>query len=214
MPILAVDKFGRLYESDPDRHDGLGYKGEVPKTDYGDLTLGNAFLRAESKRARQQTISSITQAIQDQQDRMLAQARALRARNIKRAQDMARDAERNQASQDYLVMKGALQTMREESPTQIGLSGDGMYANGMGAPKPTIYPVDKEEADQAQLQKAVYGALSQGEINFDGSVRHPSFFQVPVQEGSRWMLPGQNATPQMMGPSSAQIAHPLMTRIK
>lgn len=50
MPILAVDKMGRIYQTSPDREDGLGF-GYAPEcVDQQDVTLGSAYLKAQAQR--------------------------------------------------------------------------------------------------------------------------------------------------------------------
>jgi len=52
MPILAVDQMGRIYQTSGDRSDGLGFGSYPEASSQSDLTLGNAFLKAQTKRTQ------------------------------------------------------------------------------------------------------------------------------------------------------------------
>ena len=128
MPILRVDQFGRIYESSPDREDGLGYKGHATPVSQGDLTLGSAY--AKSNKAlneqvmREKRLRKAEDA-QAAQQREVARRKAM-ANRIKAASDQKlRD---NESYQNYL--KGKAISMGCPCTLDNKLSGNGLTANG------------------------------------------------------------------------------------
>ena len=129
MPILALDQYGRIYETSPDRMDGLGYKSHARPVGHGDLTLGNAYLKSQA--AYQSDVLRERQA-------MAAEARA---DQIQRLNQIKRDAkERQRAAEENAMMqqpeRKKLQTLKAlrmngqcSCPTNE-ISGDGLTANG------------------------------------------------------------------------------------
>lgn len=179
MPILAIDKYGRLYESDPDRHDGKGYKGKVPKVNYGDVTLGSAYLKSENDRINLERKSQAGQREFDKQESLKAHAEKQRRQRIHTSKRAALASTQNQASQDFLTLKGVIQTIREESPTKIGLSGDGLSSDGTGkTPISKNFMVGKIEQEQYRLKQNLMGALANGGYSIDAS-GNPSLGAVP-----------------------------------
>ena len=64
MPILRVDSMGRLYESSPDRADGLGYNGHPEVVSVTDLTLGSVHLKQQA--AHRRNVMGERSAVQQQ----------------------------------------------------------------------------------------------------------------------------------------------------
>ena len=129
MPILRVDQFGRIYQSDPNREDGLGYGGHAYPVTQGDLTLGSAYIKASrdynnqvTKDARNRRRDDAKQKSQDQ--------RASAAREL--AQDQQEKARELQDCELYRrKMANEAVTLGCECKTLPSvMSGDGMTANG------------------------------------------------------------------------------------
>jgi hypothetical protein len=68
MPILRVDSMGRLYESSPDRADGLGYGGHAPGVTQGDMTYGATYLKSQQQYQQNVMRDKQMQAAQDRLD--------------------------------------------------------------------------------------------------------------------------------------------------
>lgn len=70
MARLAVDQFGQIYETSPDRDDGLGYGSRPEPVSQGDLTLGAAYLKSQSARQMSQVKLRRDNLALDAQDEM------------------------------------------------------------------------------------------------------------------------------------------------
>ena len=128
MPILAVDQFGRLYETSPDRDDGLGYKSHARPVTTGDLTLGSAYLKSQA--TYNQTVMKERDALlrQDQQDRLEAK----RAHD-QRMKVMRREMIQNTMGQDETVKRNQLEKALSQGYScgcKSALSGNPLTANG------------------------------------------------------------------------------------
>lgn len=95
MPILAVNQFGQIYETSPDREDGGGYGDDIEVVEQGDLTLGAAYLNAQSKRQRELLHQKKVNRMQEAEDEQAAFARALKLKHIQ-----AREAVANKKALD------------------------------------------------------------------------------------------------------------------
>lgn len=133
MPILAIDKLGRYYETDPDSSDGDGCKGVVPRSSGGDITFDGSIARADAQRLNNQARANLGFAIIDKkeadqaaQDKRQANARAVAAEN---ANYNAHKPE----NMKKLVDEGLRQSreLNYSSDSTVGISGNGLSANGL-----------------------------------------------------------------------------------
>ena len=103
MPILRVDKFGRLYESSRDRADGLGYNRHADAVNVSDLTLDAVYLTQQENQKREALKHRMLSAAQDEQARM---EKVRQARNARLAQLKAQNEEllrQNRSVQNNLI---------------------------------------------------------------------------------------------------------------
>ena len=184
MPILAVDQFGQLYETSPDRADGKGYKGHATPVAQADVTLGNAYLKAQKQYNAQVAKEKQIQAHLDRQDAIkmarLNQEKVRLRDQRAMSQGLSQNQDYQQAQLRKAVQSGKMGASHDSSYI---LSGNGMTANGrsgwhgmtrdqkvihhhmsgLGA-KPTVaHQVDPHELNQARLKQQtaqVFGQLS------------------------------------------------------
>lgn len=128
MPILAMDQYGRIYQTSPDRADGLGYGCSPESVPQGDLTLGSAYLKAGAERTAELIRRKRQQDILDHQERQQKIA------NFNRVQIGKRQAEMEERSLDNpeiqaTARKKAL-AMGCECEYKTSMSGNVMTANG------------------------------------------------------------------------------------
>lgn len=178
MPILAVDKFGQIYETSPDREDGLGIK-DYPENAYQlDCTLGNAYLKSEAKQREF--------ALKERQSRKLEEARdmAHRAEQMRRHKaQLQHEAKMGRMMNDPEIHKQQVRRAVQQGckcEYKQGITGNAMSANGlMGyhgmsrdqqvvhhALNPHKYKhnpafgIDAEEQKQHQMRTEAYRLLS------------------------------------------------------
>ena len=129
MPILALNQFGQIYETSPDREDGLGYGRSPEVVDQSDLTLGAAYLKAQNERRNSQIHRHHAQKLQDQMD---MHHRVMRQRQMGAMHAME---QRHNKMMEHPVMKqemikrAAMQGCACEYKSK--LTGNVMTANGM-----------------------------------------------------------------------------------
>lgn len=129
MPILALDQFGQIYETSPDREDGQGIKDYPEDVYQQDCTMGNAYLKSQAQ----------------QRDFVL---RERQSRKLEDAHDAAHRAEmmrRHKAKMTHEARMGELMNQQDivqshyRKAIQMGcpcdykqpLAGNVMSANGM-----------------------------------------------------------------------------------
>lgn len=178
MPILAVDKFGRIYQTSSDREDGLGINAYPEACEQQDMTLGNAYLKSEAKR------NDMIMRERLQQRLMEAEEKSFEAEMRNKARSMARKELLEQAimsSNEELQqnrLRKALQ-MGCECEYKQGVTGNALSANGQLGEKgwsrderaiqhalnPSKYPrnpafsVDPSEEEQHRNRMAAYKVL-------------------------------------------------------
>jgi hypothetical protein len=164
MPILRVDQFGRIYESSPDREDGLGYKGHAQPVTQGDVTLGSAFAKANKAYNESVVREHQTRRLEDyntkqqrETARRIAATKRVNAMNENRLRD-------NEAYQNHLKAKavsmGCAHNYHDE------MSGNRLTANGQSG-------INGMSRDQKAIHLAYYGLgstdsslnLSREEVN-------------------------------------------------
>lgn len=115
MPILRVDKFGRLYESSRDRADGLGYNRHADAVNVSDLTLDAVYLTQQENQKREALKHRMLSAAQDEQARM---EKVRQARNARLAQLKAQNEEllrQNRSVQNNLIRRGLASPVYDKS---------------------------------------------------------------------------------------------------
>lgn len=145
MPILAMDQFGRVYETDPDQPDGSGYKGATPCVEYTkDVVLGGSTRREEIKR---NAFSNAEADYNRRMDRLEEDRCRMRAERQKIQDEI--DAREDEEAQKPENQRTLLQRAAEQGT--LGWLTPGMSANGeMGA-----YGRTKEQLG-AQLALGVF----------------------------------------------------------
>ena len=128
MPILAVNQFGQIYQTDPDREDGLGF-GYAPEcVDQGDLTLGSAYLKSQGIRQKELLRLKQNQAQLDREDAVMKK-REKEQKLMNEKRDMAQFR-----MQENPVMKAAITrkalSMGCSCEYSTPVSGNVMTANG------------------------------------------------------------------------------------
>lgn len=178
MPILAVDKFGRIYQTSPDREDGLGIHEYPEACDQQDMTLGNAYLKSEARRNDGVMRNRLQQRMMDAEEaayeqKMRAEYRSKLRREMLHEAIMAENEELQQNR-----LRKALQ-MGCACDYSQGVTGNVMSANGQFGEKglsrdertikhalnPAKYPsnpafgVDPAEEEQHRNRMAAYQVL-------------------------------------------------------
>lgn len=128
MPILALNKNGQIYQTSPDREDGLGF-GEYPEVVHeGDLTLGASYLKAQHLRQNELLKLKRDQRYLDRLDQnamLLAKQNAQRASKVSTLEAKLLEDPRIKAQ----MMKRAL--MQEARPDyRQKLTGNVLSSNG------------------------------------------------------------------------------------
>lgn len=128
MPILAVNQFGQIYETSPDREDGGGYGGSPECVSQGDLTLGAAYIKSQA--ARQQEL------LKQRRDNKYLDAKDATTRMIAFA--AAKNAKAKNAAEARLLADPKVQKAATQKALNMGcsceystpMSGNVMTANG------------------------------------------------------------------------------------
>jgi len=133
MPILAIDKFGRYYETDPDSSEGDGCKGEVPTSVTGDVSFDNSISQADNYRQLDRARTNAGFAALDvMEEAAIAKENRLRAARAAKFEQDNFNAHRPETIR-RLVNTGLNQSKMLNSVVEgnIGLSGNGMTSNGL-----------------------------------------------------------------------------------
>lgn len=148
MPILRMDQFGRIYESSPDREDGLGYKGHATPVTQGDVTLGSAYIKS-NRELREQ-------ALREARLKKMEEAEAARQRKI--AREKAMQARVKAMKEDRLLQNEAYQENLKKKALQMGCActemKDSLVGNKLTANGQTGY------AGMSRDQQAIHRHLS------------------------------------------------------
>lgn len=106
MPILAMDKYGRLYETGRDRADGRGFSSHARPVSTSDTTLGAVYLNQQEETQRQ---ALKEQMLNDQQARQAKLKRAQQVEAAKKAKFKEQTEEilrQNRSVQNNLIRRG------------------------------------------------------------------------------------------------------------
>lgn len=175
MPILALGPNGQIYQTSPDRADGLGF-GCAPETvDQQDVTLGSAYLKSQARRREELLKAHYQQKILDQRaaqaERLALKREALAKKKERMVASMYENPELVKA-----VTKKALQ-MGCDCEYKTAMSGNVMTANGQsgwrgmsrdqqtlhhavtGMGRNVAYRPDPVEVQQRQAMKRAENAL-------------------------------------------------------
>lgn len=169
MPILALDQFGKIIETSPDREDGLGYGRSPSCVMEGDVTLGNAYLNAQRLRSAQIMKMKQAQALQDKRDQEKAAMLKKKADEEKRQREAQEKLMRSPLIKNQLVKNALAQKCTCDYKGPMG--GNVMTANGMsgwagmnrdqqtlhhvlsGMGQNVAHALDPVEARQAQMRE-------------------------------------------------------------
>lgn len=175
MPILALNQFGEIYETSPDREDGTGYGRSPHVVDQRDLTLGAAYLKAQNDRQQEQMRNYQARVAEDIIEQSRRQMWQRQMGEMRRLEAHEARTLNHPAIQKELFKKATMQGCKCEHKTPTGangLSANGMFGwhgmsrdqqtihhvmSGMGAN--TAYALDPEEAHQAQMREHANNAL-------------------------------------------------------
>lgn len=170
MPILAMDRFGRIYQTSRDRADGLGYGDSPECVEEGDVTLGSAYLKSQDRRRAellQENRLREQERIQDARD---AHDHEISMRGIRRQIKAEEKLLENPIIQANLLRAAVMQGSCE-CENKTAASGNGFTANGMngirgmsrdqqavhhaitGEGHDTSFGVDPVEEHQAQMRR-------------------------------------------------------------
>lgn len=129
MPRLAVDQFGQIYETSPDRDDGMGFGSRPECVAQGDLTLGSAYIKTQSTRQQELIKLRRDNKAMDAEDEMTRRI-AQTDRNRQRHKEMA-EIRMNQSPQvREAVLRKALTDNSDTGEYSTPMSGNVMTANG------------------------------------------------------------------------------------
>ena len=168
MPILAVDQNGQIYVTSADRADGMGYSSSPECVTVGDLTLGAAYLKSQSRQNQSLLHAHRQQRLVDAKE---ARDATMYRKQIEKEARKARAEDAmyaNPETQERLLRRavGMNGCGCESVPT--GMSGNAMTANGQtgfagmsrdqqtiynaltGRGNATAFGVDPVEQEQAQ----------------------------------------------------------------
>lgn len=169
MPILAVDQFGRIYETSRDRADGLGYEKYPDCVTEGDVTLGAAYLKSQSRRREDNIKRHRDQQVLDQNEKMIMKQKQNMKDQRRREEMVEAEMLQNPMVQQRLMQRAAMNGCNCKSiPTAI--SGNALSSNGMsgfngmsrdqqsihhavtGMGRNTAHAVDPMEMKQAKMR--------------------------------------------------------------
>jgi hypothetical protein len=158
MPILSIDQFGNFYETDPDSSEGTGYKGMVPLSKAGDLSLGKAYSKSEAQLQANNNMMRYSQALHDNHKAKMG-AFQREEKNRQRANhDMASAMQEDPRYRDHILKQGLLQAQNAEVlNAPVGLSGNGLSANGLYG---ELGEMTKEQIQRAMVMKGNYMAAA------------------------------------------------------
>ena len=130
MPLYKTDSKGNLYQANSSRHDGSGFESLPMPTGGGDVTLGQAYRRAEVQRQRQNSMLRQLLANEDReaeikrlhQKSLDAQIKALNAKQL--------FTENHREYQKRLTNEAVNSSLYGVNYTPTGLSGNGLSSNG------------------------------------------------------------------------------------
>jgi hypothetical protein len=129
MPILALDQFGNIHESDRDRSDGKGFNRSPSAVARRDNTLDNSHLISEHQQEADVAYNRAADAVTDAFDRRVSRARA--GERQAQAARNARDEDTvNSQSYRELMTKRAMGTHDDHCQCTTMMSGHGLTANG------------------------------------------------------------------------------------
>lgn len=178
MPILAVDKNGRIYQTSSDREDGQGINGYPEPCEQQDMTLGNAYLNSQARQNDFVMRERLQRKMEDAKDR--AWANEMRKRYAsKLRRELAEQAimESNEKFHENQLRR-ALQMGCCPEYNQ-GITGNALSSNGMKGfqgwdrnqraihhalnpdkfPSNTAFGVDPMEKAQAEERARAYKIL-------------------------------------------------------
>jgi hypothetical protein len=156
MPILRVDSMGRLYESSPDRADGLGYGGHAPGVTQGDMTYGATYLKSQQQYQQNVMRDKQMQAAQDRldavnRDKLRRQALQNRQREMMQGEFM-----KNPKVKNAMIKRGL--AMGCNCAGQPGAGQPGAGQPGSVTPHPD------------QTQQAIKQLMNTGRSNLAGRI--------------------------------------------
>lgn len=184
MPILAIDKFGNFYETDPDMSDGTGCKCEPPKSKGGDVTLDNSIAKAESKRQADQAYENALKAHEDHVANQI-KAQENQQRHIEQQASSKKAFIENLPAFKEAAMKEGLKQGQTLVDCPVGISGFGLSPEGLPG----------EAASRTKDQ--VGAAMALGVYN--------PFLSSPLMPGSK----GKSIKPEIKSESLKTPVHPV-----
>lgn len=128
MPILKMDQMGRIYQTSPDREDGLGFGASPIPVQHGDLTLGNSYIKSQHRYNDELQAEQIKRKKDELQERNLRKQQRLQIAQ-KRMQENSHLQQLEDENYRHEVNRLALQ-MGYSCEYAQPLSGNVMSANG------------------------------------------------------------------------------------
>lgn len=129
MPRLAVDQFGQIYETSPDRDDGMGFGSRPECVSQGDLTLGSAYIKSQSQR-QQELVKLRRDNRAMQADDEMTRRIAHHNREVKRRKEQTEINLIRSPQVKEAVLKQALGRDNCSCEYSTPMSGNVMTANG------------------------------------------------------------------------------------
>lgn len=126
MPVLKVDKYGRVYQTGRDSENGTGYGGHAEPVTQGDMTLGAAYLKAQKKQQDEVIRINRIRKIEDHQNRVSAELAHKKAQAKKHKARRELGLLDNEAYQLNLQKKALSMGCCQNSDTIKGLSANGL----------------------------------------------------------------------------------------
>lgn len=169
MPILAMDKNGRIYQTSRDRADGLGYGYSPECGEESDVTLGAAYLKSQDRRRGELLKEKQLREQERIADARRAHENEIAMRGYRRREKAEEKLLENPIIQANLLRAAVMQGCECQNRTAV--SGNGFSANGRtgwegmnrdqqaihhavtGQGRNTAFGVDPMEAQQAQMRK-------------------------------------------------------------
>jgi hypothetical protein len=156
MPILSIDNHGNYYETDPDSSEGTGYKGMTPSSLAGDVSLGKAYSKSEAQIQANNNMMRYNQSLHDNHQAQMGAFKRAEQNRKRKNMDMASAMQEDPRYRDMILKKGLLQAQNAEVVSApVGLSGNGLSANGMYG---EMGEMTREQIQRAMVMKGNLGA--------------------------------------------------------
>lgn len=177
MPILALGPNGKIYQTSPDRADGLGFGCAPQVVEQQDLTLGSAYLKSQDRRRQELIRAHQNQQILDAQSARAQEVALRKQAEARRRQAAEARMYENPDLVNAVTKRAIMNGMGCSGEYSTAMSGNVLTSNGQsgwrgmsrdqktihhaitGAGANTAFRPDPEEMRQKQMMKHAENSL-------------------------------------------------------